>query len=250
VSDVAPGDRVAYAGGPIGAYAEARLVPADRLVPLPADIADGQAAAMMLQGMTAEYLLRRTRLLKAGDTILVHAAAGGVGLLLCQWAHHLGATVIGTVGTDAKAALARENGCQHAIVYTREDFVPRVRELTGGRGVPVVYDGVGRDTFLKSLDCLQPRGLMVSFGQSSGRIPPFDVTLLSAKGSLYLTRPVLMAYTAARSDLLDSARALFDVVRSGAVRVRIGATVPLKNAADAHRDLEARRTTGSVVLVP
>jgi NADPH2:quinone reductase len=250
VRDVAVGDRVAYAGGPTGAYSETRVLPADRLVRLPDGIEDRHAAAMMLKGMTAEYLLRRTFRVEAGQTILVHAAAGGVGLIACQWASALGATVIGTVGTREKAALAASHGCAHPIVAADEDFVARVRSITHGRGVPVVYDSVGRDTFLRSLDCLSPRGLMVSFGQSSGMVPPLDITALSAKGSLYLTRPTLFAYTATREDLLASAAALFDVVLKGAVRVEVGQTYPLREVARAHADLEARRTVGSTVLIP
>ncbi|MFN7135159.1 MAG: quinone oxidoreductase family protein, partial [Myxococcales bacterium] len=232
------GQRVAYAGGPLGAYAEERLIPSDRLVPLPDDVSDEGAAAMMLQGMTAQYLLRRTFPVKRGDTLLVHAAAGGVGLILCQWAAALGATVIGTVSTDEKAALARENGCAHPVVYTREDFVAAVRELTGGRGVDVVYDSVGRDTFLRSLECLRPLGTMVSFGQSSGAIPPLDVGLLSQRGSLFLTRPTLMTYTARREDLLAIADELFSVVRAGTVRIPVRQRWPLRDAAEAHRALE------------
>jgi len=250
VSEVAPGDRVAYAAAPVGAYAEVRLMPARKLVRLPDSIDFEQGAAMMLQGMTVEYLLRRTYPLRGGETILFHAAAGGVGLIACQWASHLGATVIGTVGSDEKAELARAHGCAHPIVYSREDFVERVREITGGEGVPVVYDSVGRDTFARSLECLRPRGMLVSFGQSSGPVEPLDIGVLSAKGSLYLTRPTLMTYTAAREDLLASAQALFEVVESGAVRIEIGQRFPLAEAAAAHRALEARRTTGSTVLVP
>ena len=250
VVEVQVGDRVAYAGGPLGAYAERRVIPADRLVPLPHDISDVQAAGMMLKGMTAQYLLRRTFPVAAGDTVLVHAAAGGVGLILCQWAKHLGATVIGTVGSEEKAALAKAHGCDHPILYKSQDFVARVRELTDDAGVPVVYDGVGADTFLKSLDCLRPLGMMVSFGQSSGKIPPVDLGILSAKGSLFVTRPTLMTYTAQRQDLMASAVELFDVVRHGFVRIEVGATRPLAEAADAHRDLVGRRTTGSTVLLP
>lgn len=250
VTVVAPGDRVAYATAPIGAYAEARTIKADRLVKLPDDISFEQAAAMMLQGMTAEYLLRRTFPVKPGQTILVHAAAGGVGLIMCQWAKHLGATVIGTVGSDAKAELARAHGCDHPIVYTREDFQARVKEITGGRMLPVVYDSVGRETFMKSLDCLAPLGMMVVFGNASGAVPPFDVGLLAAKGSLFLTRPTLATYTAKREDLVASAEALFDVVRKGAVKIEVNQRFPLKDAADAHRALEARQTTGSTVLLP
>jgi NADPH2:quinone reductase len=250
VVDLQPGDRVAYAGGPVGAYAERRVIPADRLVPLPHAISDVQAAGMMLKGMTAQYLLRRTFPVAAGDTILVHAAAGGVGLILCQWAKHLGATVIGTVGSEEKAALAKAHGCDHPILYKSEDFAARVRTLTDGEGVPVVYDGVGADTFMGSLDCLRPLGMMVSFGQSSGKIPPVDLGILSAKGSLFLTRPTLMTYTAKRQDLVASAAELFDVVKHGFVTIEVGRTRPLAEAADAHRELTARKTTGSTVLLP
>ena len=250
VDALAVGDRIAYAAPPVGSYAEQRLMPADKVVKVPAGIDSRQAAAMMLQGMTVEYLLRRTYPVRAGETILFHAAAGGVGLIACQWARHLGATVIGTVGSDEKAELARAHGCHHTIVYTREDFTERVRELTDGAGVPVVYDAVGRDTFAGSLDCLRPRGMLVSFGQSSGKIDPFDVGILSAKGSLYVTRPTLMTYTASRADLEASAQALFDVVAAGAVRITVNQTFPLAEAADAHRALESRRTTGSTILVP
>ena len=250
VTEVAVGDRVAYAAPPIGAYAEARLMQADRLVRLPDAIGDQQAAAMMLKGMTAHYLLRRTFPVKAGQTILFHAAAGGVGLIACQWARHLGARVIGTVGSEAKAELARAHGCDVPIRYDREDVVARVRELTDGKGVPVVYDSVGKDTFEQSLDCLAPRGMLVAFGQSSGNIPPLNLGVLSQKGSLYVTRPTLMTYTAARDDLLATARELFDVVQSGAVRIEINQTFALRDAADAHRALEGRQTTGSTVLLP
>jgi len=249
VGDLVPGQRVAYAGV-IGAYAQRRVIPADRLVALPDGVSDRQAAGMMLKGMTAHYLLRRTFRVEAGQTILVHAAAGGAGQLICQWARHLGATVIGTVGSDAKAAIARAHGCHHPIVYTSEDFVARVKNITGGAGVPVVYDSVGETTFLKSLDCLSPLGLMVSFGQSSGKVAPFDPGILSAKGSLFLTRPTLMTYTAKRADLVAAATELFGVVDSGAVTIEIGQTYPLAEAAQAHRDLEARRTTGSTLLIP
>jgi NADPH2:quinone reductase len=248
VTGMQPGDRVAYAGGPIGAYAEARIMPADRLVPVPAGITDAQAAAMMLKGMTAWYLVRRTHPVKPGETILVHAAAGGVGLILCQWAKHLGATVIGTVGDDDKAALVRRHGCDHPILYRREDFVARVDELTQGHKLPVVYDSVGKDTFYKSLDCLAPLGLMVSFGQSSGAIGPVDIGILAGKGSLFLTRPTLNTYTASREDLLTAARELFAVVESGAVKIAINQTYPLAEATRAHRDLESRRTTGQTIL--
>jgi NADPH:quinone reductase len=249
VTEVKVGDRVAYAGA-IGAYAESRLIQADRLVRLPDGISDRQAAAMMLKGMTAEYLVRRTFPVSAGQTILFHAAAGGVGLIACQWAKHLGARVLGTVGSEAKAELARAHGCDVPIRYDREDVVARVRELTGGKGVSVVYDSVGKDTFEKSLDCLAPRGMLVTFGQSSGSIPPLNLGVLSQKGSLYVTRPTLVTYTAAREDLLASAKALFDVVQSGAVRIEINQTFALRDAAEAHRALEGRKTTGSTLLLP
>jgi NADPH2:quinone reductase len=242
------GDRVAYAGGSPGAYSDERVMPADRLVPLPPEIDDRTAAAMMLKGMTAQYLLRQTTQVQPGETILFHAAAGGVGLIGCQWAHALGVTVIGTVGNDQKAELARANGCAHVIVYSRESVVDRVKEITGGKGVRVVYDSVGKDTFQQSLDCLRPRGLLVLFGQSSGSVPPFEPTILAGKGSLYLTRPTLFTYTATRDELLASADELFQVVRSGAVKIHLGRTFPLSEAAQAHRELEARRTTGSTIL--
>ena len=247
VDGLSVGDRVAYAG-PIGGYAEVRLIAADRLVKLPDDISDEQAAAVMLQGMTVDMLIRSVRQLKAGDTILVHAAAGGVGLILCQWASALGATVIGTVSSDEKAELARAHGCHHPIVYTRQDFVAEVDRLTEGRKLPVVYDSVGRDTFLGSLDSLQKRGLMVSFGQSSGPIDPFPPRLLAQKGSLYLTRPTLFDYIATREELEQSAASLFEAVRSGKVRIDIGQRFPLSQAAEAHRALESRQTLGSTIL--
>jgi NADPH2:quinone reductase len=248
VADLKPGDRVAYAGGPLGAYSEIRVMPADRLVKLPDGITDQQGAAMMLKGMTAWYLIRRTHQVKQGETILIHAAAGGVGLIVCQWAKHLGATVIGTVGDDEKAALAKANGCDHPINYRREDFVARVAEFTGGKKLPVVYDSVGKDTFYKSLDCLAPLGLMASFGQSSGAIGPVDIGILAAKGSLFLTRPTLNTYTASRQDLLTAANDLFDVVKKGVVKLAINQTYPLRDAASAHRDLQDRKTTGSTVF--
>lgn len=250
VTEVKPGDRVAYAGGPVGAYSEARIMPVAPLVPVPDDIDEMLAAAMMIKGLTAQYLLRQTYVVKPGDTLLVHAAAGGVGLLLCQWAAHLGATVIGTVGSDEKADLARAHGCRHVIVYTREDFTQRVRELTEGQGVPVVYDSVGKATWEGSLDCLQPRGLMVSFGNASGPVPPFEPGVLALKGSLFVTRPTLFSYAATREQLLAMSDDLFGVVRSGAVKVSVRQTFPLTEAADAHRALEARKTTGSTVLLP
>ncbi|MGD9056167.1 MAG: quinone oxidoreductase [Desulfobacterales bacterium] len=250
VSEVAVGDRVAYAGMPPGAYAEVRRMPADRLVQLPDAISYEQGAAMMLQGMTARYLLQGCYDVKAGTTLLIHAAAGGVGLIVCQWARHLGATVIGTVGSPEKADLASAHGCDHPILYNQEDFTERTREITAGKGVDVVYDSVGQATFMKSLDCLRPMGMMVSFGQASGLVPPFDPGLLSAKGSLFLTRPTLMTYTAERKALLQHARDLFEVVESGAVKVEVRQTYPLAEAARAHQDLEARKTTGSTVLLP
>lgn len=249
VDAVAPGDRVAYASPPPGAYAEERLIPAHRLVKLPEGIADRQAAGMMLQGMTVQYLLRRTYRVQKGDTILFHAAAGGVGLIACQWAKALGATVIGTVGSRDKAELARAHGCDYPLLYNDEDWVSQVREITAGEGVPAVYDSVGRDTFMKSLDCLRPLGTMISFGQASGPVAPFDPGLLAAKGSLFLTRPTLMSYTAKRQDLLASAAELFSVVESGAVKIDIRQTYPLAEVEQAHRDLEGRKTTGSTVLL-
>lgn len=250
VTDLKPGDRVAYASSPLGSYAEARLMTADRLVKLPPFISDRQAAAMMLQGMTVEYLVRRTYPIQRGETVLIHAAAGGIGLIFCQWAKHLGATVIGTVSSDEKAELAKTYGCDHTIVYTRENFVQQVKEITGGKGLPVVYDSVGKDTFDSSLDCLRPRGMLVCFGAASGPVPPFNIATLGAKGSLFLTRPSLFAYVATRPDLEACANALFDVVSSGAVKIEVNQTYPLKDAAQAHRDLEARKTTGSTVLIP
>jgi len=250
VTEFAIGDRVAYGTGPIGAYSEARNMPADKLVKLPDGIDDRTAAAIMLKGLTTQYLLRRTYRVKAGDTILVHAAAGGVGLLLCQWAKHLGATVIGTVGSTAKGELARAHGCDHTILYRVADVAKRVRELTGGAGVPVVYDGVGKDTFAASLDCLAPLGMMVSFGNASGPVASLDPLVLSQKGSLFFTRPTLMHYTAKREDMLSMAAELFDVVQSGAVKVEVNQTFRLFDAAHAHRDLESRKTTGSSVLTP
>ncbi len=249
VSEVRVGDRVAYASGP-GSYTTHRIIPARLLVPLPDSVSDEQAAAMMLKGMTARYLLRQTYVVKPGDTVLIHAAAGGVGLIACQWAKHLGATVIGTVGSESKVALARDHGCDHVIVLGRDDLVGRVKEITNGRGVPVVYDGIGKDTFMSSLDCLQPRGLMVSFGNASGPVEPFNIGILAAKGSLYLTRPTLYTYTATREDLLACANELFDVVAKGAVRIEIHQRFPLREAAAAHRALESRATTGSTVLLP
>ena len=249
VTDLKVGDRVAYATM-LGSYSEARLIPADRVIKIPKEIGDETAAAMMLQGMTVRFLLRETYKLKKGDTILIHAAAGGVGLILCQWAKHLGATVIGTVGSKQKADLAAAHGCDHPINYSRENFVDRVKKITKGEGLPVVYDSVGKDTFPGSLDCLAHRGLFVSFGSSSGPIPPFNIGILAAKGSLYMTRPSLPNYTAARKDLVATANDLIRMVKSGAIKIEVNQTYALKDAAKAHRDLEARKTTGSTVLMP
>ena len=250
VSEVKVGDRIAYAGGPVGAYAEVRNIPAHRLLKLPDAIAFNTAAAMMLQGLTAAYLLRRTYRVQPGDAVLIHAAAGGVGLIACQWAKALGATVIGTVGSPAKAELAKAHGCDHVINYSTENFTQRVREITGGEGVPVVYDGVGKDTFMGSLDCLRPLGMMVTYGNASGPVPPLDLLLLSQKGSLFVTRPTIMSYTAKRADLEALGAELFDIVTSGKVRIEVNQTYALKDAAQAHCDLEARKTTGSTVLLP
>ena len=250
VRELQVGDAVAYASPPVGAYAEQRLMPEDRLVRLPEFIDEKQAAAMMLQGMTVQYLLRRTYHVESGDTILLHAAAGGVGLIACQWAKALGATVIGTVGSEEKAKLAKEHGCDHVILYRQEDLVGRVKELTGGEGVAVVYDSVGKETFEASLDALRPMGMLVSFGNSSGPVPSFDPGLLAQKGSLFFTRPSLMTYTAKHQDLLASANELFNMVRSGSVQIEINQTYPFSEAAQAHRDLEARKTTGPTILVP
>ena len=249
VADIAVGDRVAYAMGPIGAYATERVIAADRLLKLPDGIDFKTAAAMMLQGMTAQYLIRRTYRVKSGDTIVVHAAAGGVGLILCQWAKHLGASVIGVVSTEQKAELARAHGAAHTVIG-HTHLPEEVKKLTGGAMVPAVYDSVGKDTFVASLDCLAPFGLMVSFGNASGAVPPFDLGILSAKGSLYITRPTLATYTAKRADLEATARDLFEVVQSGAVKIEVNQTFPLKDAAAAHRALETRQTTGSTVLLP
>lgn len=249
VSSLREGDRVAYAG-PIGAYAQERVIAADRLVKVPDSVELDVAAGMMLKGMTAEYLLRRTHEVKAGQTILFHAAAGGVGLIAGQWAKALGATVIGTVGSAQKAELASAHGYDHVINYREEDFVARVKDITGGKGVDVVYDSVGKDTYPGSLDCLRPRGLWVSFGQSSGPIDPIDIGILSKKGSLFATRPTLFTYIASRADLEASAEALFDVVTRGTVRIELNQRYALSDAAQAHRDLEGRKTTGTTVLTP
>ena len=250
VTGIKAGDRVAYAGGPTGSYAQQRNIPAEILIKIPTEISDQTAAAMMLKGMTARYLLRNTYRVKKGDTILIHAAAGGLGLILCQWASHLGATVIGTVGSKKKADLARAHGCHHPILYTKQNFVDRVKRLTKGAGVPVVYDSIGKSTFPASLDCLQKRGLFVSFGNASGPIPPFAPGILTQKGSLYMTRPSLFDYIGTRKELEASARDLMGVVRKGAVKIEINQSYALKDAAKAHRDLEGRKTTGSTVLLP
>jgi NADPH2:quinone reductase len=243
------GDRVAYAGGPPGSYSEVRLMPADRLVKIPDGITDMQAAAMMLKGLTAQYLIRSTYPVKAGQTVLFHAAAGGVGLIAGQWLKALGVTTIGTVGSDEKAKLAKAHGYDHTIVYTRENFAERVKEITGGAKLPVVFDSVGKDTFMGSLDCLQPRGMLVVFGNGSGPVTGFDLNLLS-KGSFYVTRPTLMTYTAKRADLVAAANELFDVVKSGKVKIEVNQKFALKDAKQAHLDLEGRKTTGSTVLIP
>jgi NADPH:quinone reductase len=250
VTDIAKGDRVAYCGGPPGSYAEVRVMPADKLVKLPDGVSDRSAATLMLKGLTVQYLFRQTFPLKGGETILFHAAAGGVGSIACQWARALGVTMIGTVGSDEKAALAKANGCAHTIVYTRENFVERVKELTGGKGVPVVYDAVGKDTFPASLDCLKPRGMFVSFGNSSGPIAAFDIGLLGQKGALFATRPSLVMYAATRPDLLRMADEMFALVKAGKIVSDARQTYPLKDATQAHRDLEARKTTGATLLLP
>lgn len=249
VTEFAEGDRVAYAAPPVGAYATERIMPWHRLVKLPDSIPDEMAGAMMLQGMTVEYLIRRTYPVKAGDNVLFHAAAGGVGLIACQWLKQIGATVIGTVGSPEKAELAKAHGCDHTILYTSEDVAKRVHDLTDGKGVPVVYDAVGKDTLAGSLDSLAPRGMLVSFGNASGPIENFDIGILAKKGSLYITRPTIMTYTAERADLVESATALFDAVGKG-LTIEINQRYPLKDAAQAHRDLEARKTTGSTILLP
>lgn len=249
VKNVKPGDQIAYAGA-IGSYSEERVIPADRLVKRPKGVSDKQAAAMMLQGMTARYLLRKTYKVKDGTVMLFHAAAGGVGLIACQWAKHLGATVIGTAGSKEKCDLAKKHGCKHVINYREEDFVERVKEITKGKGVDVVYDSVGKDTWPTSLDCLKPRGLLVSFGQSSGAIAPVNLGILAQKGSLYLTRPTLQTHIASREDLEETAKDLFKVVDKGIVKLRVNQTFPLSEAVAAHRALEGRETTGSTVLIP
>jgi NADPH2:quinone reductase len=250
VTHIKAGDRVAYAGGAPGAYAEVRLAPAERLLKLPEGISDREGAAMMLKGMTTQYLVRRTYKVQPGDTVLFHAAAGGVGLIAGQWLKALGAITIGTVGSEDKAKLAKAHGYDHVINYATEDFVARVKEITGGKGVPVVYDSVGKTTFMKSLDCLRPFGLLASFGQSSGAVGPVDLGILAPKGSLYVTRPTLATYTASRADLEATANDLFAVVKSGKVKIEINQTYALKDAQQVHRDLEGRKTTGSIVMLP
>jgi NADPH2:quinone reductase len=250
VTALKPGDRVAYATTPLGSYSEARLIAADRVVKVPKGVSDEQAASMMLKGMTACYLLRRTFNVKKGDTILFHAAAGGVGLIACQWANHLGATVIGTAGSPAKARLAKAHGCHHVIDYSKKDFVAEVKRITRGKGVPVAYDSVGKATLMGSMDCLSPRGLLVSFGNASGPPPDVSPLTLGAKGSLFMTRPSLPNYIATRPELESIAKELFAVVKSGAVKLEINQRYALKDAAQAHRDLESRKTTGSTVLIP
>ncbi|CAG9244641.1 quinone oxidoreductase family protein [Burkholderia sp. AW33-5] len=250
VTALKAGDRVAYVGQPPGAYAQERVMPADRLVKLPDGISYDDAASVMLQGLTAHYLLRRTYPVKAGDTILIHAAAGGVGLLVCQWAKALGATVIGTVGSDEKAALAKAHGCDYPIVYTRENFTQRVKEITNGAGVPVVYDSIGKDTYIGSLDCLAPLGFFVSFGNASGPLPAIDSKEFSSRGSLFFTRPTLFSYIAKRADLESATAELFDVILSGKVKTSINQRYPLAEVGRAHADLESRKTTGSTILVP
>jgi NADPH2:quinone reductase len=250
VTILKPGDRIAYGVGALGAYAEMRNLPANRITRLPPGIADETAAGMMLKGMTVRYLLRATYRLAAGETILLHAAAGGVGLILSQWAKALGATVIGTVGSDEKVKTARAHGCDHVINYSTENTVARVKEITGGKGVPVVYDGVGQSTLMTSLDCLKPRGLLVSFGNASGPVKSLDLGLLAAKGSLYVTRPTLMTYTASDEDLKETADDLVAMVESGKVKIPVNQRYRLADAVQAHRDLESRRTTGTTVLIP
>lgn len=250
VTHVKPGDRVAYAGGPLGAYSEVRLMPADRLCVLPEGISTEQGAAMMLKGMTVQYLVRQTYRVQPGDTVLFHAAAGGVGLIACRWLKALGAVVIGTAGSEEKCRLAREHGADYCINYRSENFVERVKHITNGEGVPVVYDSVGRETFMDSLDCLRPLGMMVTFGNASGPVPPLDLSILSAKGSLFITRPSLFAYAAKRESLEKMAAELFEMVLSGKVTIEIGRRYPLADAGQAHTDLVARKTTGASILLP
>ena len=250
VTEFQIGDRVAYASAPLGSYAEKRIFPINNLVKIPDDISDELAASIMLKGMTAEYLIRRTFKVKSGQTVLFHAAAGGVGLIACQWLKSIGANVIGTVGSNEKAELARANGCEHTILYKEESFVDKVKEITNGAGVPVVYDSVGKDTAIQSLDCLSPLGLLVIFGNSSGNAPAIEPGLLATKGSLYVTRPTLFSYNNTREKLIESASHVFNMVRNGNITIKIGAKYALKDAVQAHTDLEARKTTGCILLMP
>jgi NADPH:quinone reductase len=250
VSGLNAGDRIAYVGGPPGAYATVRMIPAARVVKLPEDVAARDAAALIFKGLTVEYLIRRCYRVQAGDVVLLHAAAGGIGLIACQWLRHLGATIIGTVGSEEKAELARAHGCQHTVIYTKESFAERVKELTQGQGVAVVYDSIGKDTFEGSLQSLRTRGTFVSFGSSSGPTPAFDLAELGAKGSLYATRPSIAHYTAKRDELETAANALFDMIRGGIIKAAETRPYPMREASQAHRDLEARKTTGSLLLVP
>ena len=250
VSEFKIGERVAYASRPIGSYAEARVFPIENLIKIPDDISDELAASIMLKGMTAEYLVRRTFEVKSEQTVLFHAVAGGVGLIACQWLKSIGATVIGTVGSKEKAELAKATGCDHTILYKEENFVDKVKEITNGRGVPVVYDSVGKDTALQSLDCLSPLGLLVIFGNSSGNAPPIEPGLLAAKGSLYVTRPTLFSYNSSREKLIESADHVFNMVRNGNISIKIGAKYDLKDAIQAHKDLEGRKTSGCILLIP
>lgn len=249
LTELKPGDRVCYTGL-VGAYCEQRLAPADRMVKLPEGISEATAASMLLKGLTVHYLIHTTYPVQAGETVLWHAAAGGVGLIACQWLRALGVTVIGTAGSDEKCALAKAHGATHVINYSKENFVERVKALTGGKGVPVVYDSVGKSTWEGTLDCLQPRGLIASFGNASGAVPPVNLGILSTKGSLYVTRPTLATHIATRADLLARSNALFDIVKSGKVRIQTTASYKLASAAQCHTDLESRKTTGSVILVP
>ena len=250
VTEFQEGDRVAYASPPLGSYSEKRVMPINNIVKIPNDISDELAAAIMLKGMTAEYLVRRTFEVKPGQTVLFHAAAGGVGLIACQWLKAIGANVIGTVGSEDKAKLAQANGCDHTILYKEEDFVEKVKEITNGEGVPVVYDSVGKNTALKGLDCLSPLGLLVIFGNSSGNAPAIEPGLLATKGSLYVTRPTLFSYNSNRKKLIDSAEQVFKMVRENKISIKIGARYRLKDAVQAHKDLENRKTTGSILLMP
>jgi len=250
VTALKAGQRVAYGTGPIGAYCESRNMPVDKLVPLPDGIAERDAAAMMLKGLTVQYLFRQTKKLVAGDTIVFHAAAGGVGLIACQWARAIGVRMIGTVSSDEKAELAKAHGCAETIVYSRENVVDRVKALTGGKGVPVVYDGVGKDTWAASLDCLAPRGLFCLFGAASGPVPPLDLQVLAQKGSLFATRPTLFSYASTRESMIAMANEMFDLMRAGKIKAEIHQTFPLAKAADAHRALQGRQTTGATLLLP